>query len=270
METSYRKSVFFVVYKKNKQGNFNYLVLKRSLHWTGWEFPKGGVEQNESELEAVKREVKEETGQEPHNIQNHYHEGKYEYTKDFEGRDYFGQKFSLYSVEISSKDVKIDETEHSKYLLLAFDEAYKKLTWPNQKKSLEIVDSKLKEQMAFRKFQTSNRILVLSGKDRENNEKLVNQIHPEEHVFHTEKPGSPFVNIKTPEVSEKDIQETATFCAAKSQDWRDSKSDVKVSHFKGKDIYKEKNMKTGTFGINNKEEILIKKKDIEEMEEKIE
>jgi predicted ribosome quality control (RQC) complex YloA/Tae2 family protein len=175
----------------------------------------------------------------------------------------------LYSAEIPSKDVKIDEGEHSKYVWLAFEEAKKKLTWPNQKECLEIVDKALKEQTKFRKFNTSSGILVLSGKDRENNEKLVSQIHPEEHVFHTEKPGSPFVNIKALDVSEKDIQETATFCAAKSQDWRDSKSDVKVSHFKGKDIYKQKHMKTGTFGVNNKQEILIKKNDIEELEKKL-
>ena len=32
------------------------------MHWTGWEFPKGGVELFETKKMTVKREIKEETG----------------------------------------------------------------------------------------------------------------------------------------------------------------------------------------------------------------
>ena len=111
------------------------------------------------------------------------------------------------------------------------------------------------KKMKFREFKTSSGKLVLAGKNAENNEKLIAQVQPDEDVFHTEKPGSPFVNIKLSKnetASQNDIKESAIFCAAKSQDWRDNISDVKVNWFKGKDILKRKGMKIGTFEVKNK------------------
>ena len=292
MEDRYRKSVFIVVYRKTSN-EIKYLLLKRKLHWRGWEFPKGGVNQGENFDEAVKRELKEETGQFPPNIQQHNSSGKYLYKKEFQDRGkIIGQTFSLYSAEIKNSEIVLDEREHSDYLWLPYSEAYKKLTYQNQKKCLEVVNNSLQNISKFRSFTTSSGKLVLSGKNAENNEELIKQAEPEELVFHTEKPGSPFVNIKNKSPSPRDIQggrenpqaddtaapsprddssepsgddikESAIFCASKSQDWRDNKSDVKVNLFKGKDISKRKGMKTGTFEVKNKKTILIKKKEIE-------
>ena len=50
--------------------------------------------------------------------------------------------------------------------------------------------------MKFREFTTSSGKKVLAGKSAQNNEELVKQIKDNEDVFHTAKPGSPFVNIK--------------------------------------------------------------------------
>jgi len=116
--------------------------------------------------------------------------------------------------------------------------------------------------MKFREFKTSSGRLVLAGKNAENNEELIKQVEKDEDIFHTAKPGSPFVNIKG-KSTKKDIKEAAIFCASKSQDWRDNKSNVKIHWFKGKDIYKEKGMKTGTFGVKKHKTILINKKEIE-------
>ena len=110
----------------------------------------------------------------------------------------------------------------------------------------------------FREMITSSGKKVLAGKDAENNEELIAQVGKEEYVFHTEKPGSPFVNIKG-EADKKDLKEAAIFCARYSHDWRDNRSSVVVNFFKGKDIYKNKNMKKGTFGIKKKQTIKIKK-----------
>jgi hypothetical protein len=43
VKEKYRKAVFIVVYRRtknifNKQNKL--LILKRKLHWAGWEFPK--------------------------------------------------------------------------------------------------------------------------------------------------------------------------------------------------------------------------------------
>jgi predicted ribosome quality control (RQC) complex YloA/Tae2 family protein len=122
----------------------------------------------------------------------------------------------------------------------------------------------------FREFITSSGKHVLAGKDAQSNERLVEQAGTEETVLHTKAPGSPFANIKLKEkekTSKKDIRESAVFCARYSQDWRDNKRDVIVHYFKGKDIYKEKEMKLGTFGVKNTKEIKVKKEEIEKFEE---
>ena len=62
--------------------------------------------------------------------------------------------------------------------------------------------------MNFRNFETSSGKLVLAGKYAKNNEELIVQISPEEDVFHTAKPGSPFVNLKSKNSSSKDIKES--------------------------------------------------------------
>ncbi len=116
--------------------------------------------------------------------------------------------------------------------------------------------------MKFRKITTSSNKLVLAGKDAKSNEDLIAQVEPNEDIFHTSKPGSPFVNIKK-KSNAKDRKEAAIFCAKHSQDWRDNKTDIIVHQFKGKDIYKNKLMKLGTFGIRKKKIIKIKKREIE-------
>ena len=114
----------------------------------------------------------------------------------------------------------------------------------------------------FREFITSSEKLVLAGKSAKNNEELVSQIEPTEDVFHTESPGSPFVNIKSKKTNKQDRHEAAVFCAAHSKIFRDAPGDVSVHHFKGSDITKSKMMKLGTFGVKKFKTIKVKKEDI--------
>lgn len=113
----------------------------------------------------------------------------------------------------------------------------------------------------FREFFTSTGTMVLGGKNAESNEDLVAQVEPGETVLHTARPGSPFVNIKG-KASHQDILDAAIFCAKHSKDWRDNQEDVEVHIFKGEDIYKEKGMDKGTFGVKNFSVIKVKKGDI--------
>lgn len=118
--------------------------------------------------------------------------------------------------------------------------------------------------MGFREFVTSSGKKVIAGKDAEQNEELVNQfIGKENKIFHTAKPGSPFCIIEKIKHGKKDIQETAIFCASKSQDWRDNKGDVEVNFFTGADIYKTKSMKVGTFGVKRFRTMIVNKREIE-------
>lgn len=116
----------------------------------------------------------------------------------------------------------------------------------------------------FRELITLSGKKVLAGKSAESNESLISQAGKEETVLHTKAPGSPFVNIKG-KASREDIKEAAVFCARYSKDWKQNKRDVEVHIFKGKDIFKIKGMKTGTFGVKKFKSVKVKKEEIEKL-----
>ena len=137
----YRKAIFAVVYFKDKN-KIDYLLLKRKLHWKGWEFPKGGIRLLEPKRLCVKREVREETGLPIKKIKNLHFSGKYKYQKLLADRkDKIGQTFSLFAVEAKSKKItRMDKKEHSGFEWMSFKKAYSNLTWPNQKECLKKVN----------------------------------------------------------------------------------------------------------------------------------
>jgi 8-oxo-dGTP pyrophosphatase MutT (NUDIX family) len=141
VQSKYRRAVFIVTYKK-ENNNILYLILKRKLHWKGFEFPKGGIEKKESETQTVKRELKEETGNIAQNINSFPYKGKYKYHKPLSDRpNYTGQSYRLFSAEINYKKIKIDKREHSGYIWVSYKQALKILNFPNQRKCLRIVNN---------------------------------------------------------------------------------------------------------------------------------
>ena len=139
----YRKAVFIVVYKKENKKIF-YLILKRCKHWRGWEFPKGGIDKNETEIDTAKREVKEETNLKIKNIKMHNVRGKYKYPHQFPDRKgIIGQTYSLYSTEVFSGKVKFDKHEHCGFQWLEYKQALKTLSKNDQKMCLGIVNKRL-------------------------------------------------------------------------------------------------------------------------------
>jgi 8-oxo-dGTP pyrophosphatase MutT (NUDIX family) len=141
----YRRGIFFVVYK-NLGGRVKkkYLILERKLHWKGWEFPKAGLKNHENREKALERELKEETGCKPKKIKKFNINGKFKYKKKMPDRKgYAGQSWRLFAVEVDCKKIKIEKKEHRSYKWLDFKSAMKILTYPNQKRCLKIVNSKI-------------------------------------------------------------------------------------------------------------------------------
>ena len=117
----------------------------------------------------------------------------------------------------------------------------------------------------FREFTTSSGKIVLGGKDAESNEELMKKFMDKSAiVLHTKEPGSPFCVLESN--NKKDIEEASVFCAKYSQAWKKAKvkKDIIVDCFSGKDVFKTKDMKLGTFGVKKYRVIKLKKKDIEE------
>ena len=116
----------------------------------------------------------------------------------------------------------------------------------------------------FRKFILKSGENILLGKDESNNDELMNFYTGKKNIIlHTAAPGSPFCVIESEKPTKKEIYEAATACASKSQNWRDNKTDVLVHQFTGKDIRKEKGMKTGAWNVKKHKTIKVKKEDIE-------
>jgi 8-oxo-dGTP pyrophosphatase MutT (NUDIX family) len=146
MKLRYRKAVFILPYAKAKNG-IEYLLLKRKLHWRGWEFAKGKIEKGESKTQAAKRELKEETGHRAlkGRVKKFNFSGRFKYHKLLHGRlGFIGQTFSLYAAEVKKGKVSLDRKEHNGYKWVPFSATLKMLKWPNQKKSLKMVNSWLK------------------------------------------------------------------------------------------------------------------------------
>jgi len=140
----YRQGIFIVTYCLNSD-RIKYLILKRKLHWSGWEFPKGGKKPSESYEKGVRREIFEETGRKPLKIINLKVNGKYKYPKKLKDRPgVVGQTYKLYAVKIKKGRILFDGKEHKNYEWVDFKKAMKKLTWENQRKCLKVVDNFLK------------------------------------------------------------------------------------------------------------------------------
>jgi 8-oxo-dGTP pyrophosphatase MutT (NUDIX family) len=142
-DKKYRKAVFGVAYCKDGEGKIEYIILKRKKHWKGWEFPKGKIEKFETKRMAVKREVYEETGLKVLSVKRFKEKGVYLYNKKLWDRpNVVGQTYHLFAVRVEKENgkLKLDPLEHNGYKIVSFKEAYKKLTWPNQKHSLKIVN----------------------------------------------------------------------------------------------------------------------------------
>lgn len=130
---------------------------------------------------------------------------------------------------------------------------------------------KKKQYERYRVFITSSGKFVIGGKSAEQNEELVASfIGKENIILHTDMPGSPFcVILGKNKLAKSDIKEAAVFCARHSRDWKKNHKDVIVHVFTGKDAYKDRKMKAGTFGVRKiKAKIKASKRDINNFENK--
>ncbi|VVB77674.1 Uncharacterised protein [uncultured archaeon] len=122
---------------------------------------------------------------------------------------------------------------------------------------LSNLDRKYEE---FRWFFTSNNVLVVGGKNDEQNEVVLKEfLKPNYIIMHTTAPGSPFMIIQSDNPTKKDLEEAAIFCACFSQQWKLGKKIIEIDVFKGEQVYKIKGMKTGTFGVKgDKKSVKVK------------
>ena len=125
-----------IVFKRSNE-KIQYLVLKRTSEREGfWQPITGGLEEGETRVEALRREVFEETG-----IKNfvrivedvHYFE--YPGSHFVKGYDFI--KEYVFGVEVSSTEkIVLDEREHSEFRWCSFQQALNLLKWKENKEAL--------------------------------------------------------------------------------------------------------------------------------------
>ena len=97
-------------------------------------------------------------------------------------------------------------------------------------------------------------MLVLAGKNKEQNEVLVRDAKPEQVLCHTKEAGSPFCLIEKPlnKLTKAEMQAIAKFCALFSKAFKQGKKLIEVHFFEKKQVFKLKSDPVGTFHLKGK------------------
>ena len=121
------------------------------LHYESghWDFPKGHVESAESELDAVKREVKEETGITNINIVQNFKENIHYFYKM--NNELMSKDVAFYLAKAKTKDVNLS-FEHIGFAWVSYEKAMEKLTYKNAKDILKKAHEFLKANKSLDEF----------------------------------------------------------------------------------------------------------------------
>jgi dATP pyrophosphohydrolase len=116
----------------------HFLVLQRAKEeklFPGlWQIVTGTMKKHESALKAAIRELKEETGLSPKRCWTiPYVDTYFDLIKDTI------QLVPVFAAELDSSSLLQLSTEHQRFEWLRFEDARKRLVWPGQKHSMDIV-----------------------------------------------------------------------------------------------------------------------------------
>ncbi|MEA3323450.1 MAG: NUDIX domain-containing protein [Patescibacteria group bacterium] len=149
---AFEKSIGAVVFRI-VDDNVEFLLMKyRNGHW---EFPRGKVENNESEHETMRREIEEETSISQIKIIEDFRETmRFSYKAHGHERIdrikdknciYIHKQVVFYLAQSLDKNVIISH-EHQQFQWLSFDDAINRLTFKNARSILEKANQKLEKK----------------------------------------------------------------------------------------------------------------------------
>lgn len=136
MKCLYEKSCGGIIFYNGKQNTK--ILLVKNTNGRYWSFPKGHIEQGETEKETAAREIKEETGLDV------------DIKKDFrEVSDYcpFGKirkHVVFFLAQAFTDDVKIQEEEISEYIWVDLQQARKVCSYDNDLRIIEKAETAIK------------------------------------------------------------------------------------------------------------------------------
>jgi len=136
----YRPVVMAVVFRKTRTRTM-FLLLHKIKNWRGYEFPKGGIRDGETDWVAIERELKEEVGLPIVELKKTPMTVEYKWPKGYKADypEYNGVKSHLFVAEVKGERVSLDKSEHDNYIWVEADKALKRLTWKDQQNALKYV-----------------------------------------------------------------------------------------------------------------------------------
>jgi len=114
-----------------------------------WDLPKGHVEKNETDIDTVRREVKEETGISDIEITPNFKEKIEYYFK--QSKDLIKKEVVFYLAKSKTEQIKLS-FEHTGFIWLPYEKAVEKLTFKNAKQILEKANKFLKTNKTLDDF----------------------------------------------------------------------------------------------------------------------
>lgn len=133
------KQVDSYIYRITDNGPV-YLMLKRSsgkYYEHLWQGVAGKIEKGETAVQAVVRELEEETGKKPVKIFAADHIASF-----YDARNDRILMVPIFGIEVEDSEVQLSE-EHSEYKWVSFEEALALLTWKGQKEGLRTVHDEI-------------------------------------------------------------------------------------------------------------------------------
>ncbi|MEW6328512.1 MAG: NUDIX domain-containing protein [Candidatus Micrarchaeota archaeon] len=132
-----------IIYSENKDGAREYLLL----HYEAghWDFPKGHVEENESEEQAARREILEETGIRAGELEfelGFNEKIKYFYTR--EGQTFF-KEVVFFLARVDAREIRLSR-EHTGFAWSNYEDALNQLTYESARKVLRKAESFLRNK----------------------------------------------------------------------------------------------------------------------------
>ena len=139
------RSAGAILFKKNEE--VEYLLLQYEAGH--WDFPKGNIEENETDLETIKREIEEETGIKDAEILKGFKEN-ISYFYRFKG-DLISKDVVFYLAKTKTEQIKLS-FEHLDFEWLTYGQAIEKLTFKNAKEILKKANKFLKTHKTLEDF----------------------------------------------------------------------------------------------------------------------
>ena len=151
--TKYRPNVAAIVLSEEYPEKCEFMIARRKGMRRGWQFPQGGIDENESTEEALRRELREEIGTDEIEIIAEYPEWiSYDFPKNAKNPKMYpfkGQRQKYYLVRLKENariDLESYETpEFEEYKFVTGDELFKQVAFFKRKVYRRVIEYFTKE-----------------------------------------------------------------------------------------------------------------------------